>query len=142
LRWLLPSLRQSIEVNMRPAQVFDPMLQHERTALAWERTAIASMVAGTLLARQAATLGRPLGALGVLQVAFGAALLVWTGVRAASSRRESGPSEGSAVHRCNHRVLHRTGDGSCHSNHRRLIGDAMSNEMTTSQGTLDQRLSK
>jgi uncharacterized membrane protein YidH (DUF202 family) len=86
---------------MRPAQVFDPMLQHERTALAWERTAIASMVAGTLLARQAATLGRPLGALGVLQVAFGAALLVWTGVRYeqlhAPLRRGENPAHPRAV---------------------------------------------
>lgn len=66
---------------MRPDQVFDPMLQHERTALAWERTAIATMVAGTLLARRAADLHVVFGAMGVIQVVLGAALLIWTGLR-------------------------------------------------------------
>ena len=37
----------------RPDTVFDRGLQHERTALAWERTAIAAMVAGVLLGRYA-----------------------------------------------------------------------------------------
>ena len=37
----------------RPERVFDLALQHERTALAWERTAIAAMVAGVVLARSA-----------------------------------------------------------------------------------------
>ncbi len=64
---------------MRPDTVFDPMLQHERTALAWERTAIASMVSGTLLARRAADLHVSLAALGLLQVVLGAALLIWDG---------------------------------------------------------------
>lgn len=66
---------------MRPDSVFDPMLQHERTALAWERTAIATMVAGTLLARRAADVHLVLGALGVAQVMLGAGLLIWTGLR-------------------------------------------------------------
>ena len=66
---------------MRPDEVFDPMLQHERTALAWERTAIATMVSGTLLARRAADLHVSLAAMGVLQVVLGAALLIWTGLR-------------------------------------------------------------
>lgn len=64
----------------RPAKVFDPGLQHERTALAWERTAIAVMVAGVLLARYAAqTVHFVIAFVGVAQVAFGAGLLVWTG---------------------------------------------------------------
>lgn len=66
---------------MRPDQVFDPMLQHERTALAWERTAIATMVSGTLLARRASDLHWSFAAMGILQVVLGAALLIWTGLR-------------------------------------------------------------
>ena len=64
----------------RPATSFDAGLQHERTALAWERTAIATMVAGALLGRWAAQDGAPLfGVVGIVQVAFGGALLAWAG---------------------------------------------------------------
>jgi uncharacterized membrane protein YidH (DUF202 family) len=64
----------------RPAYVFDGGLQQERTALAWERTAISTMVAGTLLARYGATDGAPvIGVLGLLQVGFGGGLLMWAG---------------------------------------------------------------
>ncbi|MEM9516644.1 MAG: DUF202 domain-containing protein [Actinomycetota bacterium] len=63
----------------RPARVFDRMLQHERTALAWERTAIAVMVTGVLFARQAATIHESLGALGVAQVVLGGVVLIWAG---------------------------------------------------------------
>ncbi len=64
----------------RPDRVFDAGLQHERTALAWERTAIATMVAGALLGRWAAEDAAPLfGVLGIVQVAFGGALLAWAG---------------------------------------------------------------
>lgn len=64
----------------RPSEVADPGLQQERTALAWERTAIATMVAGALLGRWAAQDAAPLfGVLGIMQVAFGGALLVWAG---------------------------------------------------------------
>jgi uncharacterized membrane protein YidH (DUF202 family) len=66
---------------MRPDQVFDPMLQHERTALAWERSAVATMVSGTLLARQAAQLHVAFAVMGVLQVVLGSGVLVWTGLR-------------------------------------------------------------
>lgn len=66
--------------SSRPATVVDPGLQQERTALAWERTAIATMVAGALLGRWAAQDAAPLfGVLGIAQVAFGGALLVWAG---------------------------------------------------------------
>ena len=62
----------------RPSEVFDVGLQHERTALAWERTAIASMVAGVLMTRYAAeSLHAVFAAVGMLQVAFGAAVLLW-----------------------------------------------------------------
>ena len=64
----------------RPDTVFDPMLQHERTALAWERTAIASMVAGVLLARYASELHVAYAVVGIAEVLVGAALLVWSGL--------------------------------------------------------------
>ncbi len=64
----------------RPDVVFDPGLQHERTSLAWERTAIASMVAGVLLARYATvSLHYVFAGLGMAQVVVGAAILVWSG---------------------------------------------------------------
>lgn len=63
----------------RPTVAFDSLLQQERTSLAWERTAIATMVAGVLLARTAAVLHPLLSLFGVLQVVCGSALLVWTG---------------------------------------------------------------
>ena len=64
----------------RPSEHFDVGLQHERTALAWERTAISTMVAGVILARYAAEASHPgVALIGFLQVAAGAAVLVWAG---------------------------------------------------------------
>lgn len=55
-------------------------LQHERTALAWERTAISMMVAGVILARYAAqSVHFTLGLVGVAQTAAGGLLLAWAG---------------------------------------------------------------
>ena len=66
--------------SSRPQRVFDEGLQHERTALAWERTAIAVIIAGVLLARYAAeTVHYTIAAVGGLQVLLGAGLLVWSG---------------------------------------------------------------
>lgn len=64
----------------RPESSFDTGLQHERTALAWERTAIAMMVSGIVLARFAAVNTSLLVvAAGMVQTAFGAGILVWAG---------------------------------------------------------------
>jgi putative membrane protein len=64
----------------RPDTVFDRGVQHERTALAWERTAIAAMVAGAVLARYASTHDHvALGVLGVAWVVFGGGVLFWSG---------------------------------------------------------------
>ena len=63
-----------------PAQVFDTGVQHERTALAWERTAIAIMVNGVLLARYAADDGHwVLAFIGLAETIFGSGVLVWAG---------------------------------------------------------------
>lgn len=64
---------------IRPESVFDAGLQHERTALAWERTSIATMVAGVLMARYAAdSLHVAVAVIGMAQVVVGAAVLVWS----------------------------------------------------------------
>lgn len=63
----------------RPTAVFDEGLQHERTALAWERTAIATMVGGLLMARYTAvSLHVGFAFIGIAQVLIGAAVLVWS----------------------------------------------------------------
>lgn len=65
----------------RPAESFSEALQHERTSLAWERTAIALMVAATLLARYAASDGVwPVAGIAFALAAAGGVLLVWSGV--------------------------------------------------------------
>jgi uncharacterized membrane protein YidH (DUF202 family) len=65
--------------DSRPTSVFDPGLQHERTALAWERTAISSMVAGVLMARYASlSLHFVFAFIGLAQVLAGAGLLIWS----------------------------------------------------------------
>lgn len=65
-----------------PEHLFPSGLPEERTSQAWERTAIAMMVAGLLLARYAAEDGVALVAvIGVAQTVAGAGLLVWAGAR-------------------------------------------------------------
>lgn len=63
-----------------PERIFDRGVQQERTALAWERTAISMMVAGVLMARYAATSTNVgFAGIGILQVLFGSGILVWAG---------------------------------------------------------------
>lgn len=69
-------------MTQRPDRVFDPSVQHERTALAWERTGVALMVAGALMLKHAidsdATWAE---ALGILVIAAGAVTLLWSARR-------------------------------------------------------------
>ncbi|MFK8024304.1 MAG: DUF202 domain-containing protein [Ilumatobacter sp.] len=66
------------EGPVRPDRVFDERLQHERTALAWERTAVSGMAMGVILARYVAVELHPaLAVVGVAQVVASALLLVW-----------------------------------------------------------------
>lgn len=63
-----------------PKNTYVAGLQHERTALAWERTAIAMMVAGVALSRVAAIDAHwVLSFGGVAEVVCGALLLGWAG---------------------------------------------------------------
>lgn len=62
----------------RPQDSIGGGLQHERTALAWERTAIATMVIGVALARFASSEGPPaLGSVGIATTVAGGMLLLW-----------------------------------------------------------------
>lgn len=66
----------------RPDRIFDPGGQHERTALAWERTAVALMVAGGLLLKHAIDSDAAWAeVLGLLGVTAGAGLLLWAARR-------------------------------------------------------------
>lgn len=67
------------QTRTRPDRVFDDKLQHERTALAWERTAIATIVAGALLARHAVRIHPAVAGVGVAQLLVGAGVLIWSG---------------------------------------------------------------
>lgn len=66
----------------QPGDSFDRGLQHERTALAWERTSVATMVAGTVMARYAVDDGLwAFAVIGLGLLAYGALMLAWTGIR-------------------------------------------------------------
>lgn len=64
---------------MRPDSVFDSMLQHERTTLAWERTAFAGIVVGSLMTRVGASVHLLLGGIGLVFVCAAGGLLIWAG---------------------------------------------------------------
>lgn len=74
-------------------RISDDGLQHERTALAWDRTALALLVVGALSLRGA---GPPLSSLrhvpGLLAVVVGA-LLLWLGSRRYRQRETSVDSD-------------------------------------------------
>jgi len=62
--------------------------QQERTALAWERTAVAMIVCGMLLIRFGALESQPLlGVIGTAECLGGAAVLAWAGVHHANVER-------------------------------------------------------
>ena len=62
----------------QPANRTDDGVPHERTGLAWQRTAIASMVAGVAFTRVLSSEGHPaLGLIGIVWVLAGGALLAW-----------------------------------------------------------------
>ncbi len=63
----------------RPDQVHDTMLQQERTALAWERTAFATIVSGLLFIRFASEWHPLLTLIGFGQVFVGGGVLIWAG---------------------------------------------------------------
>lgn len=77
--------------------VLDPGLQHERTELAWDRTALSLMVVGALCVRLAVTsLGVAWSVPGLLVVGAGAGVL-WLGVRHSRRRVASLRAAGSPV---------------------------------------------
>ncbi len=72
------SERRRRRIRNRPERRFDAGLQHERTALAWERTAISGVVAGAVLVRAANAEGLSVFVLvGLLQIAIAGGVLLW-----------------------------------------------------------------
>ena len=64
----------------RPSEVFDVGVQHERTAMAWERTAISMLANGVLLARYAADSAHwTIASIGFAQTVAGSGILLWAG---------------------------------------------------------------
>lgn len=74
MSWFLPSGSSAD----RPARPYSGELQHERTALAWERTAFSMMGVGVVLARFASTQGLDVIAfVGLIVVAVGVGIILW-----------------------------------------------------------------
>jgi uncharacterized membrane protein YidH (DUF202 family) len=83
--------------NDRPASahVLDVGLQHERTALAWDRTGLSFLVVGTLTIRHSGMAPETLpSVVGCLAMAVGA-LLLWAGTRR-YQRREADLRHGAS----------------------------------------------
>lgn len=69
-------------MTSRPNQIFDQAVQHERTALAWERTGVSLMVSGALLMKHAIDSAVAWAeVIGLLAVAAGAGTLLWSAHR-------------------------------------------------------------
>ena len=65
-----------------PRQLFDGAVQHERTALAWERTAVALMVAGALVLNRGAEIEQAWAeVMGLTTVTAAAMILLWAARR-------------------------------------------------------------
>lgn len=77
-----------------PDRVIDVGLQHERTSLAWDRTALALVVVGALVIRSGSDLGVLWSLPGYLTVGLGG-LLLWQGTRH-RRRREAALRAGSS----------------------------------------------
>jgi uncharacterized membrane protein YidH (DUF202 family) len=73
-------------------EAVDRGVQHERTALAWERTAFSGLVVGLLLMRRAAETHLLFGALGAASTLGAATMLVSGWRRYERSRLGVGPS--------------------------------------------------
>ncbi len=74
--------RRRERLEARPERSFDPPLPHERTSLSWERTGLATIVAGGALAKYAASDAHYLlGVIGAIWVAIGGFVLFWAEFR-------------------------------------------------------------
>jgi uncharacterized membrane protein YidH (DUF202 family) len=88
----------------RPENILDRKLQHERTALAWERTAFSGLAVGALAMRVGASGYIVVGLVGVAQMCGSAGLVVWAG-RHYEDRHGRLRSGASSVHPTSVRIL-------------------------------------
>ena len=80
-------------MTSRPDRIFNRAVQQERTALAWERTGVALMVAGALLLKHAIdTQTSWAEVVGLLVVVSGAGSLLWSSHRYESLLVSPGPN--------------------------------------------------
>lgn len=85
------------EERDEPDGVLDLGLQHERTALAWDRTALALMLVGALVVRAGRELGWLWALPGYVTVGVGGVVL-WLGTRHRQRREADLRAGGSPVH--------------------------------------------